>query len=273
MTFNRYIIFGRAALGVAVLGLAGCSPAPAPPPERETRANWHEMTQAMTGQHVLVFSKTLGWRHKSIPAGQALFRRLSAAHGFSADFSEDDANFTLDNLAKYDAIVFLNTTGPVLSPKAQAAFKAYIQNGGGFVGIHAAADTHIKEEWPWFIDLVGGKFKSHPNEPSNIQRALLYKGGMPHPAITKFPPQFEWTDEWYDFERIYSRVMPLLTIDRQSYQNAASQGITPIAWSHEFDGGRSFYTNLGHDAANYETELFESHILGGLYYVVQSTGK
>jgi len=224
----------------------------------------------ISGKNILVFSKTLGWRHKSIPAGQDMFRRLANRHDFTVSFSEDDAAFTGENLAAYDAVVFLNTTGPVLGQTARDAFKSYIQNGGGFVGIHSATDTHIKEEWPWFIDLAGGKFASHPNEPSNVQAADIYKTDKDHTATAHMPDSFQWKDEWYDFERLYAGITPLLNIDRQSYENAATQGVTPIAWAHDYDGGRSFYTNLGHDIANYNRDMFERHILGGLEYALQS---
>jgi len=265
MTFNRRIV-----LALTVLGLTACnSSAPRKPLSTELSTAQNIQTN-MSGKSVFVFSKTLGWRHQSIPEGQNLFRRLADQNGFTAVFSEDDADFTAEKLAQYDAVVFLNTTGPVLDAEAQAVFKRYIQNGGGFVGIHSATDTHIKDEWPWFINLAGGKFESHPNEPSNIQAAMLFKTDVAHPATDGFPQSFEWSDEWYDFERLYGGITPLLTIDRQSYQNAKEQGITPIAWAHEYDGGRSFYTNLGHDAVNYTNVMFERHILGGLHYVTQA---
>jgi cytochrome c len=264
MAFNHSFV-----LAFAILSLTACSPSTKTSPSTNDDLSVQDNHISMADKSVFVFSKTLGWRHKSIPAGQALFRRLADDNNFSVTFSEDSTDFTRDKLAKYDAVVFLNTSGPILMPEQQDAFKTYIQNGGGFVGVHSATDTHIKIEWPWFIDLVGGKFESHPNEPSNVQAATLFKTAVTHPATEFLPASFEWSDEWYDFERLYGGITPVLTIDRQSYQNAKTQGITPIAWAHEYDGGRSFYTNLGHDAANYTNEKFEQHILGGLHYVVQ----
>jgi len=266
------MIFKRGFIAVLVgLGAVACIVGPDVQPDAAPQSSAQNSKADMAGKNILVFSKTLGWRHKSIPAGQDLFRRLAERYDFAVTFSENDGDFTPENLAAYDAVVFLNTTGPVLSAETQAAFKSYIQNGGGFVGVHSATDTHIKEEWPWFIDLVGGKFMSHPNEPSNVQAARLYKTTADHAATAHIPKQFEFSDEWYDFERLYGPITPLLNIDRQSYQNAATQGITPIAWAHEYDGGRSFYTNLGHDMMNYNMDMFERHILGGLEYAVQSS--
>ena len=111
-------------------------------------------------ENVLVFSETAGFRHDSIPQGIAAIQALGTANDFSVDATEDSADFNDANLAQYDVVVFLSTTGDVLDDTQQAAFEQYIQAGGGYVGIHAAADTEYT--WPWYGEMLGGYFRNHP---------------------------------------------------------------------------------------------------------------
>lgn len=109
---------------------------------------------------VLVFTKTSGFYHDSIPAGIESIRSLGAQGGFDVDATADAAAFADQNLSRYRVVVFLNTTGDMLGTGEQTAFEKFIRNGGGFVGIHSTADTEY--DWPWYGWLIGTYFSSHP---------------------------------------------------------------------------------------------------------------
>ncbi len=213
---------------------------------------------------VLVFSKTGGFRHDSIPRGIALVQALGAAHGFSVDATEDASRFTRKRLAAYRVVIFLNTTGEVLNNRQQAAFEAYIRNGGGWVGVHSAADT--EHAWPFYGTLLGGGawFISHPA----IQRASLRVERGTHPSTAHYPPSFSFTDEWYNFRaNPRRRVLVLLALDETSYDPGSdAMGDHPIAWYHSVGRGRAWYTNLGHRSETYSDPSFAQHLLGGILW-------
>ena len=211
--------------------------------------------------NVLVFSKTEGFRHNSIPYGISAIEELGQQHDFGVDASEDASTFTFENLQQYDAIIFLSTTGDVLNRNQQDAFERYIRNGGGFVGIHAASDTEYN--WPWYGELVGAYFDSHPA----IQTATIEVADRIHPSTTHLPEYWERTDEWYNYnENPRGRVHVLATLDESSYSGGNMGYDHPIAWMHEFDGGRSWYTGGGHTQDSYSEPDFLKHILGGIMY-------
>ena len=208
---------------------------------------------------VLVFSKTTGFRHDSIPQGIAALEALGAEHGFAVDRTEDAARFSDAVLARYKVVVFLNTTGNILDVGEKAAFERYIRSGGGFVGIHSASDTEYG--WPWYGRLVGTWFASHPQ----IQRATVHIANPDHPSMKGLPLLWERTDEWYNF-RINPRgtVQVLATLDEATYSGGAMGADHPIAWCHEMEGGRSWYTGMGHTQESYAEPLFRLHLLGGI---------
>src|SRR6201987_5433903 len=142
---------------------------------------------------VLVFSKTTGFRHDSIPQGIAAVRALGADHDFAVDSTEDAARFTDPELARYKVVVFLSATGDILDADQKAAFERYIRSGGGFVGVHSASDTEYR--WAWYGRLVGAYFASHPE----IQRATVRIEDPAHPSTKGLPPAWQRTDEWYNF--------------------------------------------------------------------------
>lgn len=186
---------------------------------------------------VLVFSKTAGFRHDSIPEGIAAVRELGAAGGFTVDATEDAGAFTTGNLARYDAVVFLSTTGDVLDAAQQGAFERYIKRGGGYVGIHAAADTEY--DWAFYGGLAGAYFQSHPA----IQPATVDVEDRAHPATSGLPSTWNRTDEWYNYRsnpRDHAHV--LASLDESSYTGGTMSGDHPIAWCQEYRGGRAFYT-------------------------------
>lgn len=224
----------------------------------------------LEGTSLLVFTKTASFRHSSIGAGKTLLSQLAELHGFEAVFSEESEDFNNGSLDRFDAVVFLNTTGDVLNLDQQAAMERYVRGGGGYVGVHAAADTERDGSWPWYIALVGAAFDGHPILPSNVQEARLRIVPPAQPSTSHLEQEFNFTDEWYDFRDVSNQTRALLYIDRDSYWGSDHSGFTPIAWKQEFDGGRSFYTNMGHREETYANEDFIRHLLRGIEY---ATGK
>lgn len=213
------------------------------------------------GDRVLVFSKTAGFRHDAIPEGIAALRELGVEGGFTVDATEDAGAFTARNLARYDAVVFLSTTGDVLDDTQQGAFERYIERGGGYAGIHAAADTEY--DWAFYGGLVGAWFQSHPAiQPATVD---IEDGG--HPATSGLPRVWERTDEWYNYRTDpRERVHVLASLDESSYSGGTMNGDHPIAWCQEYRGGRAFYTGGGHTKESYADPAFRRHLLGGLRY-------
>lgn len=212
---------------------------------------------------VLVFSKTSGYRHASIENGVRAIARLGRQHSFAVDATEDAARFSSQELKRYRAVVFLNTTGDVLDEAQQAALEEYVESGGGYAGIHSASDTEY--DWPWYGRLVGAYFASHPE----IQPARLQVLDRTHPATTHLPQTWERTDEWYNFREAPRDVGVLIRIDESSYDGGANGGEHPMAWYHEMGTGRAFYTALGHTEESYEEPLFLEHLLGGIRYAAR----
>ncbi|WP_157578922.1 ThuA domain-containing protein [Pontibacter roseus] len=211
---------------------------------------------------LLVFSKTAGFRHKSIPHGKAALLRLGQEHGVRVDTTENAAYFVADSLRQYQAVVFLNTTQDVLNPEQQAAFENYIRSGGGFAGIHAASDTEF--DWPWYANLVGAQFDNHPK----VQHAAIDVVDKVHPATRMLPDRWERRDEWYNFKNLNLDVQVLATLDETTYEGGKNGNNHPIAWFHTYDGGRAFYTALGHTPESYSEPLFLQHLWGGITYAM-----
>lgn len=218
---------------------------------------------------VLIFSKTVGYEHQSIPAGIAAIQKLGAENGFLVDTTKNAENINEENLKQYAAVIFLSTTSNVLNQYQEADFERYIQSGGGFVGIHAAADTEY--EWGWYNKLVGGYFADHPgiNDPHpNVQAGVVKVKDGSNASTSFLPADWERTDEWYSYKKMYDGVNVLLTLDEASYQGGLDMGEHPIAWYHDFDGGRAFYTGGGHTNESFEEELFLKHLLAGIHYAI-----
>jgi cytochrome c len=209
---------------------------------------------------VLVFSKSTGFRHESIPDGIKAIEKLGQENDFEVDATEDATLFHEDNLKRYSAIVFLNTTEEVLDPVQQSEFKRYIEAGGGFVGIHSAADTEY--EWPWYGKLVGAYFKSHPQ----IQDANVKKTG----SFLDNPLQENWKrkDEWYNYKNISESIKVIYSLDESTYQGGENGESHPIAWYQEFEGGRSFYTGMGHTKESFAEPALLDHLLQGIKYAM-----
>ncbi|MBC8065477.1 MAG: ThuA domain-containing protein [Chlorobia bacterium] len=200
----------------------------------------------MPKKTILVFSRTKGFRHDSIPDGKRAIWKICENRDWAVTFTEDPTWFEGEKLKGFDAIVFLCTTGDILDPKQQPVFEEYIRAGGGYVGVHAAADTEY--DWPWYGKLVGGYFKSHPK----IQEAVIHVEDLKHPATKHLPNPWKRTDEWYDYkENPRGKVHVLARLDTKSYEGHIMGDDHPIMWCQEFEGGRAFYTGLGHTKESY----------------------
>ncbi len=223
----------------------------------------------------LLFTKTDGFHHESILEGVSTIRQLASRNEFTVDWHENATIFNDKALEKYDVIILLNTTGNILTTEQQAAFEKFIRAGKGFVGIHSASDTEY--EWPWFTKMVGMMFKIHPKN----QTAYLKVENTNFPGMERFPAKLLWTDEWYEFgDRKADDLKFLLSVDEKSYNPSAKWGenegkgmgnFHPISWYHPYDGGRAFYTALGHIPLTFSDQIFQNHIYGGIYWA--ATGK
>jgi type 1 glutamine amidotransferase len=215
------------------------------------------------GRRVLVFSKTAGFRHDSIPDGVAAVRALGERGGFTVDATEDAGAFTPANLRRYDAVVFLSTTGDVLNATQQSAFEGYIRRGGGYVGVHAAADTEY--DWAFYGGLAGAYFQSHPA----IQPAEVEVEDRAHPATSGLARTWNRTDEWYNYRsNPRERAHVLASLDESSYSGGTMHGDHPIAWCQTYQGGRAFYTGGGHTKESFAEPEFREHLLGGIRYAI-----
>lgn len=229
----------------AMLGMS-CTPRPAPlPPPPPFQ--------------VLVFSRTATFRHDSIPAGIDAIRSLGKKHGFEVEATEDAGIFSDEGLRPFRIVLFLNTTGTILDDSQKEALVRHMKRGGGFVGVHAAADT--EHDWPWYAGLIGAHFRSHPA----VQPAEIIVEDRTHPSTRHLPARWKRTDEWYDFTRSpRGDVRVLLSLDEATYTGGAMGEDHPIAWCHEYGGGRVFYTGLGHTQESYAEPEFLQHLLGGI---------
>jgi uncharacterized protein len=219
---------------------------------------------AKKNPRILVFCKTAGFHHDAIAVGTTAIIKLGAENNFDVDTTTNSEKFTADNLKNYKAVVFFNTTGDVLNDTQQAVFEKYIQGGGNFVGVHAATDTEY--DWPWYGKLVGAYFVSHPSQ----QEASLNVTNRNHISTKHLPEVWKRKDEWYNFKWVADGLNVLISIDEKSYD--AGKGKMgdkhPMAWYHEYDGGRSFYTELGHTDESYADPLYLKHLLGGIKYAL-----
>jgi cytochrome c len=222
---------------------------------------------------VLAFSKTAAFRHNAIPQALTALQELGAANNFTVDASEDSAVFTDANLANYAAVVFLMTSGDVLNDTQQAAFERYIEAGGGYVGVHSASDTEYT--WPWYGQLVGAYFQRHP---PTFREATMIVEDQTHPSTAHLGATWVRSDEWYTFQsNPRAEVHVLLALDESSYLDPQEDAIYimgdhPIAWCHNFAGGRSWYSGLSHSGNAFATNQMRQHLLGGVQYAAGVAG-
>ncbi len=217
------------------------------------------------GLDVFVFSETAGFRHTSISAGIGALQSLGAARGWTVTDSEDSSRFNDAFLAGFEVVVFLNTSGDVLTGAEQAAFERYIRAGGGFVGTHSAADTEYG--WAWYGQLVGAYFDSHPA----IQSATINVEDSTHPSTQHLGATWTLSDEWYNYRaNPRNDVEVLMSLDETTYLGG-TMGDHPIAWYHFFEGGRAFYTGLGHPDSTFNDTDFQAHLAGAIEWAAGDT--
>lgn len=204
---------------------------------------------------LLVYTRTTGYRHESIPAG---IEALRARH--DVDATEE---FPSAALREYAVVVFLSTSGTVLDEAGREAFMAYLAGGGAWLGIHAAATTEY--EWPWFGGVTGARFAGHPA----VQTATVTVEDRSHPATRGLPPRWVRRDEWYAFRASpRPRVHVLLSVDESSYQGGTMGPDHPVAWCHTYGGGRCLYTALGHTPESFGEPAFAQHLHGALAWLM-----
>ena len=260
------LLSNSAASSVPSATSAPDTPVPATTSATPTPTSGAAADEATSPFSVLVFSKTAGFRHDSIPAGIAMIEELGSALQFNVTATEDATRFTDESLAAYQVVIFLNTTGDLLNAEQEAAFEQFIQQGGGFVGIHAASDTEY--DWPWYGGLVGAYFAGHPA----IQPATLYVTDPTHRSTRGLPAAWNRTDEWYNFrDQPGSEVNILVNLDEESYEGGTMGANHPLSWYQVYDGGRSWYTAMGHTSASYAEPLFRDHVAGGILWAAGRT--
>lgn len=210
---------------------------------------------------VLLFTKAMDYIHESIAGGSAAIMELGRKNGFQVDSTSDAALINEENLSRYAAVVFYNTSGAILDEKQKAALQAFIRCGKGFAGIHGASATEY--DWPWYGNLVGAFFDAHPK----IQTATLKVIDKTHPSTAHLPDQWVHEDEWYNFRSPdWSKLKVLMVVDESTYSGGKHGSYHPISWYHDFEGGRAWYTAIGHRAEYFKNSLFAKHILGGILY-------
>lgn len=216
----------------------------------------------MPPSDVLVYTRTAGYRHDSIPAGADACVELSREGGLTAEATDDPETFTAERLERCAAVVFLSTTGPVLTDEARSALEAYVRRGGGLLSVHAAANA--EPDWPFYGSLLGTRFAGH----LPLQPGLVHVEDAAHPATAHLPAAWAWTDEWYDFTS-HPRdadVRVLLRADESTYTGGTHGADHPLSWCHEKAGGRFFFTALGHTPESYTSPAFRKHLSGALHW-------
>jgi type 1 glutamine amidotransferase len=226
---------------------------------------------------VLVYTSPDQWHNVTEPTALLEFKKLADRHAFGLKVTQVVTDFNDENLARYDVLVFLHSTTRDLSDEQLESFRKFIRNGGGFVGIHAASACKGEDEW--YRKLIGRTFTDHPEE----QTGVLQVRNKNHPATMHLPDRWIWTDEWYAFtEPLTENLKVLMTVDESTYdpdrtwddpnRHTGMGAFHPIAWYQEYDGGRSFYTALGHLAGAYKDPWFLEHIYGGIFWAATGLG-
>jgi uncharacterized protein len=258
---------------LAVLSLAGMSLSPANAQPNNRIRQPHSTNQF----EVLLYTSPDRWHNLSEPTALLEFMEMADRHAFGLTITQVVGQFNDEVLAQFDAVVFLHSTSRDLSPQQLESLKKFIRNGGGFVGIHATSACAGEDEW--FRKLVGRTFTGHPEE----QTAVMHVTDKSHPSTLHLPDRWLWTDEWYSYtEALTDNQKVLITVDESTYdpdrcwgdpnRKTAMGAFHPIAWYQEFDGGRSFYTSLGHMPALYKDKAFLDHIYGGIFWAAIGLG-
>lgn len=207
-----------------------------------------------------------GYVHDNIPHSIAAIREMGVENGFAVDVSENPQDFTRENLRRYRALVFSNTNNQIFdSEEQQAALRDYVRSGGGVAGIHSVCGS--MRNWPWFWALIGGSFVRHPK----LQEFTVHVVDRRHPSTRFLGETWRVTDEFYFLRDMPQGLRWLLEGDLTTLNDPKKpEGATrhPLAWYHEFEGGRCWYTSLGHRKEVYQDPTFRRHILGGILWAM-----
>lgn len=243
-----------------------------------------EIPAGMARPALLVFNKTNGFRHfNGIEGGNRLFASLAEKRGWGYFKTENSAVFNASDLARFDAVVFNNATGDLLSDAQEAAFRQWLEAGGGWLGIHAAGDkSHAG--WPWYVDtLIGANFTGHPMSPQ-FQTATVHMEEVMHPVTFAIPSVWEHKEEWYSFDRSPREAgfNILATVDEATYQPTMKlfgmeQDLRmgddhPIVWSRCVNEGRALYSAMGHKGTAFEVPEHQQLLEGALMWVMHEAG-
>jgi type 1 glutamine amidotransferase len=223
----------------------------------------------------LLVTTTRGWHHEALHSGVLAIQQLGVKNFFDVVLWEDPKGFTDKYLEQFQVVIFLHTTGDIFDSTQQRVMERFIRSGKGWVGIHSASDTEY--DWDWYTKLVGRMFHIHPA----IQTAKLTIIDPAFPGLQGFSGNKLWTDEWYEFgpEKI-SGLNYILAVDESSYNAKVQWGdkkgegmgkLHPVSWYHDFDGGRAFYTALGHIPSLFSDPAYLNHLYAGIYWA--ATGK
>ena len=269
---------------LAALTLAACA-APREEAAPAYDAVAPEITEHMAQPAVLVFSKTRGWRHDEGIAGADLFFvRLAREAGYGVFTTENGAVFTPDTLDRFDVVVFNNVTGDVLSEAQRAAFAAWTEGGGGFIGLHASGDAST-QGWDWYrASLIGPDYMNHPFDPQ-FQEARVAVLDAAHPVAAKLPPAWRQSEEWYSFYAAPSGdFAPILGLDEATYSARnevwapgpdLGMGETPadhpIVWASCPGAGRGVYSAIGHLDTAYEVAPYAALLRNAFAWVTEAT--
>ncbi|KQX57051.1 MULTISPECIES: ThuA domain-containing protein [unclassified Streptomyces] len=223
----------------------------------------------MSTSDVLVYTRTAGYRHDSIPAGTDALVELAREGGFEAEATGEPEAFTAERLGRCAVVVLLSTTGSVLTGQGRSALEAFVRRGGGLLAVHAAANA--EPDWPFYGELLGTRFAGHPP----LQHGLVHVEDPAHPATAHLPAEWAWTDEWYDFTSPPrdADVHVLLRADESTYTGGTHGADHPLSWCHEKAGGRFFFTALGHTSESYATPAFRTHLAGALHWAAGRQGR
>ncbi len=266
-TFLLRHIMSMSLLGVLITYLISCGSTPPASTQGYASTTTKQSmcdVEHLSACHILVFSKTGAFRHGSIPDALASLHKLGMSQHVVIDFTENASAFTDENLSRYNAVVFLLTTGNILNTSQKVAFEHYIRHGGGYAGVHSASDTEYG--WSWYGQLVGAYF-DRVHGHSRVVQASVHVLNSTHPSTRMLPSLWIRTDEWYNFASNPSSVVHvLMTVDEKTYVGGVMGADHPIAWYHTFDGGRSWYTAMGHTSESYKEPLFLAHLWGGILY-------
>lgn len=279
----------RAALALfPLLCLPACSIWRVSHPSHVWETEPPALPATLSSPALLVFTKTNGYRHEDgIRAGVDALERMAAQHGWGFAHTENSAAFSPGILSRFAVTVWANTSGPVLSPAQQDAFKAWLESGGGFVGIHGAGGD-FEYEWRWYAEqVIGAQFIGHPLRPE-FQDARVIREDGTHPATRELPGSWTHNEEWYSFESSPRArgAHVLLRVDESTYsplmrlpwfmggtRKLAMGDDHPVAWTRCAGRGRIFYTALGHQAATYESREFRKLLEGGIAWAMRRAGE